>query len=203
MASLRCLVAFAFILVSSPTVAQPRVSAGQAVAVAGVAAIVRAQSRTPLRQGTMVNFGDRIITGANARVRVRLIDGATLVVGPRSEIVVRTASTSIGRRSISLRLIFGIARAIAPPNHRSALEIWTSAAIASVRHTDWIVVVRSDRTAVLAVEGAVDVTDRRSGKRNLLRKGQGIDLLTSGQHLGPRLWPAARIDRLLAATKLP
>lgn len=203
MASLRCLLASLLVVVVSPAAAQKPVPAGQAVAVAGSASVIRVQSRVVLRQGAMVHVGERVVTGPNARVRIKLVDGATLVVGPRSEVVVRGAGTWGRQRSISLRIIFGIARAVTPPNHRSALEIWTSTAIASVRHTDWIVAVRSDRTAVFAVDGSVDVTDRRNGQARVLQEGDGIDLLADGRVLGPRRWGAARVARVTAATTLP
>ena len=191
-----------FALVPTGARSQDR-PAGEVVAVVGMASVVRTNARETLRKGTRLAVGDRIVTGAGARVSVRLIGGATLIVGPRSEVRMRSADRWGRRRTVAMTVIFGIVRTVAPPTHRSALEIWTSTAIASVRHTVWIVSVTARGTAVFAAEGTVDVRDRRSGKVHVLSQGNGVDLLNDGRTLGPRSWGAGRVQRVLAATTAP
>ncbi len=203
MAWKRYLLAISIFLLTVDSAAGQGRPAGEVAVVVGPASVVRTRERAALQKGTRLNVGDRIVTGAGARVSVRLVGGATLVVGPRSEVRIRAADRWGRRRTITMTVIFGLVRAIVPSTHRSALEIWTSAAIASVRHTVWMVSVTARGTAVFTAEGAVDVRDRRTGRIIVLREKLGVDLLTDGRILGPRRWGSDRVARIQAATMAP
>lgn len=175
----------------------------QVLALSGEGTVVRPAESLPLAESMPLFRGDRIITRANARTQIRFEDGSTLVVGEQSEVIVRQYAEAGASRSTVLALVFGIVRATVPSEQGGGMEIWTNAAVAAVRHTDWIVIRRADRSAVFTVDGTVAVRALEAGRDYDLEAGNGIDILSDGEIVGPQEWGAPRVDAVLDATRAP
>jgi hypothetical protein len=152
--------------------------------------------------------GDEIQTLTDAKVKLVLVDGTVLTLGPKSalrltEYVYTPPSSS--QKSV-LQLFFGVFRAVVQhvlPG--GSVEVHTSNAVAAIRGTDWMARVEFDATAVVVLEGTVSVRQARSdiGGAVVLTAGVGTDVRADQPPTPPKQWGAPRIEALRQATTLP
>lgn len=119
---------------------------------------------TPLAVGAALQAGALLQTGAGARLRLRCIDGSTLVLADRSTLQLErfepaeaAAATAAARpREVLLRLDQGLIRQQVAPG--GGWRVRTPTAVTAVRGTEFIVEVGADQsTAVHVTSGAVAV----------------------------------------------
>lgn len=109
--------------------------------------------------GMPILAGDRITTGEKTKIRMTLLDGSVLAVGPRSAVTMARYETAGNRRLGTLRVGIGsfwfqVTKWAQPEN--SAIDIETPNAVAGVRGTTlWG---DTQRQVVCALEGVVSVT---------------------------------------------
>ncbi|HXW20163.1 MAG TPA: FecR domain-containing protein [Roseiarcus sp.] len=78
-------------------------------------------------------------------------------------------------------------------------QVLTPEAIASVRGTKWAMEAKSGLTSVLGLEGAVQVARANSpADAVVLRRGEGVDVRSSGEPLQVKHWAPQRVQALLA-----
>ena len=131
----------------------------------GGATVLRDAVRSPLLPGTAVFAGDVVETAASSRVTLRFEDDSTLTAGPSSRVAVSEYAVSSGRQA-DRRAVLAAGRdrpgAVQQAGFGS-FAVQTEDAVASARSTEWTVEILPASTAVLGIEGAVEVTGRRDG----------------------------------------
>jgi hypothetical protein len=117
-----------------------------------------------LRKGTVLEEGDRVVTGSNGRLQIRMDDGGLVVLRPQSELVIEafrgagpqaspTAATQTPRSAMSL--VRGGLRAITGTlgrSHPEAYEMRTPVATIGIRGTDYSVLYCADDCADLGLD---------------------------------------------------
>lgn len=208
-------VACLMLILASLLAAFPRVAAaqdqqqpaGQVFEVAGPAELLRGDERLAVRPGTTLRIRDRLRTGADGRVTVRLTGGSVLVVGPETTVAVERfgAPNRTGGFERLLSLVSGILRLAGDsPQAEAGLAVRTRTAIASVRSTDWVVQQTPEQTSVFVVEGQVHVRRQDGRASAVLVPGFGIDMGEEAPLAdGPKQWGQGRVDATLALVPLP
>ena len=191
--------------VSSTAWAQSPARIGTVVQQAGSVTVLRGAEPAVLRLGAPIFQGDRVITGAQSRIRIELTDRSVLAIGAETDIALTEQVSDAGGNPISnaVSLLYGIVRAtVLSVGPRQSFDIETQSAIASARSTDWLVEAGPDGSAVFVVDGEVSVTARAGGSV-LLTPGLGTDVIGSAPPTAPMAWPAERRDAALARTRFP
>lgn len=175
---------------------------GTAAATRGEVVVHRDAGTQSLDVGAPVYVGDRIVTGANGRVALAMNDGAEIAVGPETELVVANYVVEGGNRESGVwDLLRGILRATLPQSGTPApFDVETGVAIASARSTEFAVEADDDKTAVLSIEGRVEVTMVDGTAGALLVPGFGVDLTPGQPPTGPRQWPPERVRSFIDRT---
>jgi len=175
----------------------------------GSAELLRAGAgkAAPLRAGTALRSGDRIVTGSDSTLTLQFADGSRLLVQAGSEVVMDSLSAwgTTGMVDTRIRLQGGRVDTQVKPasGPGSRYQIITPAAVAAVRGTDFRVaaepgkaVMRSEVTA-----GTVGVGD--AGKSTRVPAGFGLVAEAGKLPDEPRkLLPAVDLSRLPAVQRL-
>lgn len=194
-----CLFALA---TAAPAAAQEEESAGQVVQQRGPVTALSEGVPRSLYIGAFLRAGDRVRTGADARVRIELRDGSTLSLGANTEIVLSTYLPEDDGRGV-LTLLLGIVRTSLSGVWSGGFEVRTRAAVASVRATDWITEIGGDRASVFVVEGSVAVRGTGDDAQVVLEEGFGVDVEAGQPPPPPKEWGASRVEQALARTRVP
>jgi len=190
----------AVIAAASPAAAADSDAVARVVRQHGPVTVLRAAVPRPLYIGAALYRGDRIVTGGDAKVEVEFGDGSTLAIGPDTDVeVTEYAPDGRGR----LTLLIGIIRTNLSELWSGGFEVWTQAAIASVRSTEWVTEAYEDRAAVFVVSGVVTVAGTADGTKVSLAEGEGTDVSVGGAPTPPKRWGSARVEDVLARTRLP
>lgn len=172
---------------------------GEVAQLVGSAQLLRGGTIRPLAQGEAVLTDDIVRTAADGRVQIRCRDGLRIAIGSGSEVALRSylVEQDEGRLRAALGLLRGIVRLISGNAlRRQWIEVDTRAAVASVRSTEWLVEVKETETAVLALEGVVEVRGLAGGLVRL-QPGEGTDVVPGGvPHPAARWSSARRLDAI-------
>jgi hypothetical protein len=171
------IVAFVLLLLMLIVVAQTVVVVEMLAVVderAGTVQVVRGGDSRPAEIGTLARAGERIRTGAGARVGLHWADGSRVELGPDSEFVIQRCRLNKAKhtRRSSFRLNLGEiwirVRGSLEPG--SKFEVETPTIVAAVRGTMFNVKVASDGTTQLQVyRGEVEIS--RSGATRDVQSG--------------------------------
>jgi ferric-dicitrate binding protein FerR (iron transport regulator) len=184
-----------------PALAAERVPVGRVIRQEGGASVLRDAVRSPLLPGTAVFAGDVVETAVSSRVTLRFEDDSTLTAGPSSRVAVSeyVVTPAGGRTSALLTLLAGIVRTAVQQAGFGSFAVQTEDAVASARSTEWTVEILPASTAVLGIEGAVEVAGRRTGASVTINPGQGTDVAPgSAAPTPPVTWGAPRVERTLS-----
>ncbi|WP_192498962.1 FecR family protein [Skermanella pratensis] len=176
-----------------------RAPVGRVVRQEGSTAILRDDIRSPLLIGTSVFTADVIETGFASRVTVLFSDGSSLSAGPESRVQVSDYTIDAqGRRTSALfSMLSGIVRAVVRQTGFGSFAVQTDTAVASARSTEWTAEITPAATAVLGLEGVVEVRSRSTGTAVTLAPSQGTDVAAGRDPTPPVTWGAPRVDRTL------
>jgi ferric-dicitrate binding protein FerR (iron transport regulator) len=182
-----------------PVMAADRQPVGRVIRQEGGATVLRDTVRSPLLPGTAIFAGDVVETATASRVTLRFDDDSTLTAGPDSRVAVSqyTAAPAGGRSGALFTLLAGIVRAAVQHAGFGSFAVQTEDAVASARSTEWTIEILPATTAVLGIEGAVEVTGRRTGASVTLNPGQGTDVAPGASPTNPVTWGAPRVERTL------
>ena len=153
-----------WLLITAPPALADVDRVGEVLKQRGSVTAMRDGAIKALDVGEPVFQTDRIVTGSEARVKLRLVDGTVVAIGADSEIELTEYAIieADNRLNAVLSLVRGIIRATVTGGDPPApFDIRTQAAVASVRSTDWIVEAVDGKTGVFVVEGLVAVTTDR------------------------------------------
>ena len=124
-----------------------------------------------LAVGDPLEIGAEVRTGTDGRVRLRFIDGSTLVVGDRTVMKVERFDMAAGdgnlREAATLLLNAGLIGQKVAPSKGGSWEVRTPTAVTAVRGTEFVVEIEADQaTAVNVQSGKVEV-EAVQGTRSL------------------------------------
>lgn len=185
-------------------------SASDAVAVvsriAGQVDRHRDGSGTGLKVGDPVHSTDRIVTGADGRIRLQFKDGSTLVIGPGSDLAIASYDLHAAQNpGALLRLAQGILRLVVVTLPAQAgMTVEAPTAIAAVRGTAFIVEADPANTGVFVIDGSVMVESRETGLGGVrLHRDQGSDVAAGSAPTPPANWGRDRVVKVLQQTDFP
>ena len=131
------------LLCAGPWAAALAAEAGVVVDVAGDTRLVRdGLLSSPLRPGAAVVSGDRLITGTDSRIELRLADQARIAIGPDSEFKLDDYQYENGRERSFLSLARGVMRQISGAigkGDASHYRLTTPTGALAIRGTEFIV----------------------------------------------------------------
>jgi hypothetical protein len=168
---------------------------------------------SPLALGDGLALGDRVATGAASKLQVLFVDGSSLILGPDSTCGIAVYDPEPETAAVLLLLLVGTLRVTVGEGARwRSFEVQGGTAVASVRATEWAMEETPKGSAVLCLEGAVQVRSRLSAgtppdpaasEGVTLQPGEGTDVPPNGPPTPPKTWGEARRDKLLALVTLP
>jgi len=157
--------------------------------------ILRGNTRA-LAIGSDVFSNEVVRTGDAASAQLVFLDATNLSVGPRSSVTldrfVYNPNRNTGRMVV--RASRGIFRFVTGTQPSRDYTVETPVATIGVRGTVFDLLVRSDRTTVVLVEGAVVVTARGGGTVSLTVPGTAVTVYAGGRIDGPRPWTGPIFD---------
>ena len=172
--------------------------------VAGLAGAVHSGAKV-LKVGDGLEAGAEIRTGSDGRVRLRCIDGSSLVLGDNSQLKLTSFKAAGGGqpRAASLWLEVGVlGQSVAAGGPGSSWEVRTPSAVTAVRGTEFIVEVSPEQATAVHVdkgEVAVESTVKTRGlvprpPTRLDVQINGTQCAASGGCTAAAAWSAERVQ---------
>ncbi len=148
----------------------------QAVKTRGDIRITRDGSDMSCSMGTAIQLGDVITTGADARLRLRFVDGSILTLGEKTKFSIDLFAVDATNKSrtVVLTVLEGIVNAAAAKSGESKFDyqIKTAAGYSAVRGTKWIVGFQQALMSVYVLNGTVEMGGNGDKPPVLLNTGQ-------------------------------
>jgi hypothetical protein len=187
------IIVFAGSLAVGATVASAQ-PVGYVAAIEGSALIWRAEQSEPASEGSIVQAQDRLETGPDSRVLLVLEDGSRIVIGADTQITILfLVDAGVVSGDQVIELLQGILRiGVHQPNGRALLETRSPTAVVAARSTEWIIEYADDSTAVLGLDGTVEVSATTATGSVVLGPGFGTDVARGAAPTDPVEWGAAR-----------
>jgi hypothetical protein len=198
------LLVFCFVLLAAGPAAAIEI-AGSVVKLQG-SAVATAGTGTgfsrPLQEGSTILVGDRVSTGADSRLRLRMTDGAVVTLGSTSTILVETWDEDASTGRALLNVVEGVFLAASGAIARlgpDRMVVTTPVATLGIRGTDVWGDALPDRLAVALLSGSGVVVTMPQGSIEMTAPGSGLDIV-AGEALPPiRQWGAQRLQDAAAA----
>ena len=165
-------------LVIFPAIAADRIS-GVIINFRGMAHIVHGDSRQTVKRGLRVMVGDQILTGDNARVAIKMIDDAILILGSNTQFHIRQYNYASQARqgSASLELLKGALRSITGLIGKTSgkdFKIKTAVATIGIRGTDfWVGTIFGNATDAALFSGEAIYVENDAGRVEIDQAGFG------------------------------
>ena len=135
--------------------------------VSGTVDIERAGSSglSALKPGTILSYGDRIITGKNGFTALIYIDDKSMVkIMANTEVIIK-GTRSTGSISKQVNIDRGTLRAQVNKQSKGKFVVQSSTSVASVKGTDfWMITDPETGDVLIALEGLVSLTNLVSGE---------------------------------------
>lgn len=145
--------------------------------------------------------GDRLTTLADSKLLLLLWNQTAFLLGPDSRAEVPAPARD--QRDRVVQVSEGSFRLLVPVRTRKTqLLIQTPTAMVSVRSTEVLVEVETEKTAIAVVRGEAEVKGSANGQAVRLQAGQGTDVAAGKDPSPPEAWGKERIKRLREATSL-
>jgi len=181
------LVVAAILCVSIFLLASQAFAAGfvaQAVKTRGDIRITRDGSDMSCSMGTAIQLGDIIKTGADARLRLRFVDGSILTLGENTKFSIDLFAVDATNKSrtVVLTVLEGIVNAAAAKSGESKFDyqIKTASGYSAVRGTKWIVGFRQALMGVYVLNGTVEMGANSGKAPVMLNSGQWASIDAAG-----------------------
>jgi dihydroxyacetone kinase DhaKLM complex PTS-EIIA-like component DhaM len=148
----------------------------QAVKTRGDIRITRDGGDMSCSQGTALQLGDLIKTGAGARLRLRFVDGSILTLGENTKLSIDLFAVDAANKSrtVVLTVIEGIVNAAAAKSNENKFDyqIKTASGYSAVRGTRWIVGFQQALMTVYVLNGTVEMGGNGDKPPVLINTGQ-------------------------------
>lgn len=175
--------------------------AGSVMQMRGAAYADHFASSDNLNRGMTVRVGDRIVTGHNARLALKMSDGAVLTLGADTEFVISDYSYSKKKQqgSATLELIKGAFRSVSGAIGKLQgrdFKIKTAAGVIGIRGTDfWGGFHFSEALDVALLGGSGIYVENAAGRIEITNAGEGITVQNaSTAPLAPKRWGDQKLN---------
>ena len=149
----QCLTLLGLTLLSAQALAEP---VCEVLAVSGEALLQTGEDGRALVLGERLEAGAELRTGAGGRVRLRFLDGSTLVMADRSRLRIEQFEQSKGRpREASLLLLLGLIGQKVSSSAGGSWRVHTPTAVTAVRGTEFMVEVDDKLATLVHVQSGV------------------------------------------------
>ncbi len=191
-----------FALLSIPAVkaAEPSV-AGTVIHVQGAAFANHRDSSTNLSPGMQIQVGDHVVTGRNARVGLRMVDGALLSLGADTEFAVNDYryQEQAEKGTARLELIKGVFRAVTGAIGKLKerdFKVQTSMGTIGIRGTDfWGGFYFSQALDVALLGGKGIYIENAAGRIEITKPGDGSTVQDANKlPLTPTHWEEKKLN---------
>jgi hypothetical protein len=186
---------------------RPRAAATLTILQAGVSRITAAGQRTPATDGMDLALGDRVVTGGSGLALVTFLDGSSVTVQPRSDVLVQQAEVS-GRDSARINVVVRAGTAWARVSRlldpRSRFSLQSNTATAAVH--DGLIGAQqlSDGTFECWTQaGDLEVTDAQGRVVATVRPGQMMRLKAGQVTTSPFAITSSTMRIVASPTLLP
>jgi Uncharacterized protein conserved in bacteria len=155
----------------------------------------------PLQEGSTILVGDRITTGAAARLRLRMNDGALLTLGNSSTLTIDAYDESEATGRAVLGVVEGAFLAATGAIARGASDrfvVNTPVATIGIRGTEVWGEQVSNRLAVAMLSGTGVVVSTPDGVAELTTPEDGVDVVLGEALSAPKRWGKARLAAAIA-----
>lgn len=176
---------------------EPETAVGYIVAIQGSGTVERGGAVLDLQEGAVIGTADQILTGVESQVLLVLNDGSRVVIGAETRVTmaILAAAGASGDGDRVIDLLQGILRiSVHASEDGNGVETRTPTAVVAARSTAWIVAFEGDSTAVLSLEGTVEVASTTAPGAVTLTPGYGTDVARGAAPTEPVTWGAARAD---------
>ncbi len=175
--------AFVFLMILSAASAASSAWAEPVCTVAGVSGEARSAGKL-LAKGDGLAEGAEIRTGAKGRVRLRCVDGSSLVLGDNSQLTLTRYAAAAGEqpRTVALWLEVGVmGQKVTPGGANGSWEVRTPSAVTAVRGTEFVVEVNAEQTTAVHVDTGEVAVDSTAKTRSLKHRPPAkLDAKTNG-----------------------
>lgn len=193
----RALAAFILVLVLvMPAYGQEDKPAGTIDRLVGAATATRGGITRMVAIGMNVFVGDRISTGGDTRLHLRLASGASIALGDNSSISIEAVEAKDSGQSV-LKFFEGVMLAVSaavtgPPADSMAIK--TPVAVLGIRGTEVWAEQQPDHLGVVMLSGASVLVTAPKGAVELAAPLLGTDVYAGKAPTTPKAWGQKRID---------
>lgn len=156
----------------------------------------------PLQEGSTILVGDRVVTGADSRLRLVMTDGAVLTLGSTSTVTVEAWDEDENVARAALNVLEGVFLAASGAIARlgpDRMVVTTPVATLGIRGTEVWGDALPDRLAVALLSGTAVSVSTPQGVVEMTIPGSGLDVV-AGEELPPiRQWGPPRLQAAAAA----
>lgn len=191
---------FSALLAPVARAAEPAV-AGAVIHIQGAAFANRNESSGNLSKDTQILVGDRIITGHNARVVLRMIDGAVLTLGADTEFAIGDYrySEQAQQGSAALELVKGVFRAVTGAIGKLRehdFKVRTAVSVIGIRGTDfWGGFYFSQALDVALLGGGGIYVENAAGRVEVTNVGDGTTISSANEPpSAPKHWGEKKLN---------
>jgi hypothetical protein len=191
---------FAALPIPAARAAEPSV-AGTVIHVQGAAFANHRESSDNLSPGTQIRVGDHVVTGRNARVGLRMVDGALLSLGADTEFAVNDYryQEQAEKGTARLELIKGVFRAVTGAIGKLKerdFKVRTSMGTIGIRGTDfWGGFYFSQALDVALLGGKGIYIENAAGRIEITRPGDGSTVQDANKlPLAPTHWDDKKLN---------
>ena len=202
-ALLFCLSLF-FVSVSHAT------SVGVVVTLVGDAQWQRAGEVISLRRGDSVVAGDRVTTGMDARLVLRMNEGSVITLGADSQVVFNDWQYQQGSENNHARMelvegVFRFVTGLITQQPQPDLQVATPAGTIGIRGTDfWGGYLQADVLDVILLEGEhALVISNDQGEVVIEQPGLGVSVVAGEAPQQPKAWGDEKLARAVRSISLP
>jgi hypothetical protein len=188
---------FAAFLWLTPNLSEAGDISGTVDRLIGTAVATSDNMDRPLGRGAVIFVGDRVATGAKTRLRLRMINGATITLGDNSAIVIEATEREKGGSSI-LRSLQGVLLAVTAaltPSDKETMTIKTSEAVLGIRGTTVWLQQETGHIGAIMLSGSSVVVQSPLGTVELSTPLAGTDVFAGKPPTTPKQWGQKRIDK--------
>lgn len=171
-------------------------AAGSVDRLKGTATASKGSFSRPLFVGAEVFVGDRVATGADTRIRIKMADGAAITLGDNSSLTIEAFDDdkTVGKAALNLAegVFLATSGAIAQLGP-DRMSVTTPTAVLGIRGTTVWGEQRADQLGVVLLEGTAVEVRTAQGAVLLNEVNAGTDCVAGTAPSRPKPWGAARL----------
>jgi hypothetical protein len=185
MKSIRFAVVLTILFAGVPALAAGT-SAGEVLTLRGPVTVTQDGKTTKLYRGASVIAGDQLRTGRNARLKLRMIDGAEITLGENSEFFVREYEmrAAEGAGVAVLEVTKGFFRAVTgriTKLRENKFQVKTPLAVIGVRGTDFWGEQHPNKLRIAMLDGTAVTVTNDYGSVEITEAGFGTEITAANQ----------------------